>query len=151
MAGTPSSIPRARLHRLAVRTASCRSRRERFGGPAGGRICVVCCVTVYVTSVLITSTVNPSKQYTRSLSRWRAGTELCADKQEEPSGKKGSMGSEKRQKSFRSDLKSVVTLLFPPRFDRAARKTRRALAASLRLSCCRAAGSSVFPEDIVEF
>ena len=85
------------------------------------------------------------------LSRWRAGTELCADKQEEPSGKKGSMGSEKRQKSFRSDLKSVVTLLFPPRFDRAARKTRRALAASLRLSCCRAAGSSVFPEDIVEF
>ena len=41
MAGTPSSIPRARLHRLAVRTASCRSRRERFGGPAGGRICVV--------------------------------------------------------------------------------------------------------------
>ena len=34
------------------------------------------------------------------LSRWRAGTELCADKQEEPSGKKGSMGSEKRQKSL---------------------------------------------------
>ena len=61
------------------------------------------------------------------LSRWRAGTELCADKQEEPSGKKGSMGSEKRQKSFRSDLKSVVTLLFPPRFDRAASKTRRCL------------------------
>ena len=30
------------------------------------------------------------------LSRWRAGTELCADKQEEPSGKKGSMGSEDR-------------------------------------------------------
>ena len=47
------------------------------------------------------------------LSRWRAGTELCADKQEEPSGKKGSMGSEKRQKRFRSDLKSVVTLLYP--------------------------------------
>ena len=61
------------------------------------------------------------------LSRWRAGTELCADKQEEPSGKKGSMGSEKRQKSFRSDLKSVVTLLFPPRFDRAAFKIRRYL------------------------
>ena len=61
------------------------------------------------------------------LSRWRAGTELCADKQEEPSGKKGSMGSEKRQKSFRCNLKSVVTLLFPPRFDRAAFKTRRYL------------------------
>ena len=57
------------------------------------------------------------------LSRWRAGTELCADKQEEPSGKKGSMGSENRQKSFRCNLKSVVTLLFPPRFDRAASKT----------------------------
>ena len=62
-----------------------------------------------------------------SRSRWRAGTELCADKQEEPSGKKGSMGSEKRQKSFRCDLKSVVTLLFPPRFDRAAFKIRRYL------------------------
>ena len=37
------------------------------------------------------------------------------------------MGSEKRQKSFRCDLKSVVTLLFPPRFDRAAFKTRRYL------------------------
>ena len=60
------------------------------------------------------------------LSRWRAGTELCADKQEEPSGKKGSMGSEKRQKS-KVNLKSVVTLLFPPRFDRAAFKTRRYL------------------------
>jgi len=82
---------------------------------------------VYVTSVLITSTVNPSKQYTRSLSRWRAGTELCADKQEEPSGKKGSMGSENRQKSLRCNLKSVVTLLFPPRFDRAAFKIRRYL------------------------
>ena len=37
------------------------------------------------------------------------------------------MGSEKRQKSFRGNLKSVVTLLFPPRFDRAAFKTRRYL------------------------
>ena len=37
------------------------------------------------------------------------------------------MGSEKRQKSFRCNLKSVVTLLFPPRFDRAAFKTRRYL------------------------
>ena len=37
------------------------------------------------------------------------------------------MGSEKRQKSFRCDLKSVVTLLFPPSFDRAAFKIRRYL------------------------
>ena len=89
---------------------------------------------MYVTSVLITSTVDPSKRYTRSyLAGGLARRQLCADKQEEPSGKKGSMGSEKRQKSFRSDLKSVLPLLFPPRFDRAARKTRRALAAFLRL------------------
>jgi len=31
------------------------------------------------------------------LSRWRAGTELCAGTQEEPCCKKSSMGSEKRQ------------------------------------------------------
>ena len=37
------------------------------------------------------------------------------------------MGSENRQKSLRCNLKSVVTLLFPPRFDRAASKTRRYL------------------------
>ena len=49
------------------------------------------------------------------LSHWRAGTELCADKQEEPSGKKGSMGSEKRQKSFRCNLKSVATRSIPPK------------------------------------
>ena len=57
------------------------------------------------------------------LSRWRACTELCAGTQQEQCGKKSSMGSENRQKSFRC-LKSVVTLLFTPRFDRAAFKTR---------------------------
>jgi len=62
-----------------------------------------------------------------SRSRWTACTELCAGTQEEPRCKKSSMGSEKRQKSFRGNLKSVVTLLFPPRFDRAAFKTRRYL------------------------
>jgi len=72
-------------------------------------------------------------RYTRSyhagrLARW----ELCADKQEEPCGKKSSMGSEKRQKS-KVNLKSVVTLLFPPRFDRAAFKTRRYLPERLNL------------------
>ena len=109
-----------------MRTPSCGSRRERFGGPAGGRICVVCCVTVYVTSVLITSTVDPSKRYTRSyLAGGLARSSVPA--QEEPCCKKSSMGSEKRQKSFRGNLKSVVTLLFPPRFDRAAFKTRRYL------------------------
>ena len=73
------------------------------------------------------------------LSRWRAGTELCADKQEEPSGKKGSMGSENRQTCSRRFRKSTLMRSVPPRFERAARKTRRALAAFLRLSCCRAA------------
>ena len=82
---------------------------------------------MYVTSVFDNKHGQSVKAIHSFLSRWRAGTELCADKQEEPSGKKGSMGSEKRQKSFRCDLKSVVTLLFPPRFDRAAFKIRRYL------------------------
>ena len=43
------------------------------------------------------------------------------------------MGSENRQKSLRCNLKSVVTLLFPPRFDRAASKTRRYLPERLNL------------------
>ena len=38
---TPSPLVMIGNVRVAVRTASCRSRRERFGGPAGGRICVV--------------------------------------------------------------------------------------------------------------
>ena len=43
------------------------------------------------------------------------------------------MGSENRQKSLRCNLKSVVTLLFPPRFDRAASKTRRYLPERLNI------------------
>ena len=73
------------------------------------------------------------------LSRWRAGTELCAGTQEEPCGKKSSMGSENRQRCSPRFRKSALMRSVPPRFDRAARKTRRALAASLRLSCCRGA------------
>ena len=125
--------PDRELDRYATRSASAGGCRKSGWLTAASRrlpdrrVQNVWSVTVYVRSVLITSTVDPSKRYTRSLSRWRAGTELCADKQEEPSGKKGSMGSEKRQKSFRCNLKSVVTLLFPPRFDRAASKTRRYL------------------------
>ena len=38
---TPSPLVMIGNVRAAVRTASCRSRRERFGGPASGRICVV--------------------------------------------------------------------------------------------------------------
>ena len=49
------------------------------------------------------------------LSRWTACTELCAGTQEEPRCKKSSMGSEERQsEELRGNLKSVVTLLFPP-------------------------------------
>ena len=39
-----------------------------------------------------------------SRSRWTACTELCADNQEEPYGKKSSMGSENRQRRFRWNL-----------------------------------------------
>ena len=73
------------------------------------------------------------------LSRWKAGTELCAGTQQEPCGKKSSMGSENRQRCSPRFRKSALMRSVPPRFDRAARKTRRALAASLRLSCCRGA------------
>ena len=76
------------------------------------------------------------------LSRWTACTELCSGTQEEPCCKKSSMGSENRQRCSPRFRKSALMRSVPPRFDRAARKTRRALAASLRLSCCRAAGSS---------
>ena len=74
------------------------------------------------------------------LSRWTACTELCAGTQEEPCGKKSSMGSENRQRCSPRLRKSALMRSVPPRFDRAARKTRRALAASLRLSCCRGCG-----------
>ena len=59
-------------------------------------------------------------------SRWRAGTELCAGTQdEEPYGKKSSMGSESRQRSFRGNLKSSVTRSIAPK--RVALENRRYL------------------------
>ena len=67
------------------------------------------------------------------LSRWKACTELCAGTQQEPCGKKSSMGSENRQRCSPRFRKSALMRSVPPRFDRAARKTRRALAAFLRL------------------
>ena len=77
-------------------------------------------------------------------SRWRAGTELCADKQDEPCGKKSSMGSENRARCSRRFRKSVMVRSVPPRFDRAGLKTRRALVAFLRLSACCRLGKSRF-------
>ena len=72
-------------------TASCRL--------SDGRVQNVLSVTVYVRSVLVTSTVGLSKRCTRfrcpsNLTRSSA----CARKreQEEPSGKKSSIGSENR-------------------------------------------------------
>ena len=76
------------------------------------------------------------------LSRWKAGTELCAGTQQEPCGKKSSMGSENRQRCSPRFRKSALMRSVPPRFDRAARKTRRALAAFLRLSLCKLGGKS---------
>ena len=59
-------------------------------------------------------------------SRWRAGTELCAGTQdEEPYGKKSSMGSESRQRSFRGNLKFSVTRSIAPK--RVALENRRYL------------------------
>ena len=97
---------------------TCGSRRERFGGLAGGRICVVCCVTVYVTSVLITSTVDPSKRYTRSYHAGRLARS-SVPAHGKGCGKKSSMGSENRQ-IFRCNLKSVATHSIPPKRKRVA-------------------------------
>ena len=69
----PRRAPCARRHRAStpVRRAACCAdtfvwlSSRAFCVPAGGRTCVVCCVTVYVISVLIASMVDPSKRYTR--------------------------------------------------------------------------------------
>ena len=87
---------------------------------------------------------RPVKARHSFLSRCRAGTELCAGKQEEPCGKKSSMGSENRQRCSRRFRTSVMVRSVPPRFDRAGPKTRRALVAFLRLSACCRLGKSRF-------
>ena len=69
-------------------------------------------------------------------SRWRAGTELCAGTQdEEPYGKKSSMGSENRQRSFKGNLKSSVTRSIAPK--RVALENRRYLPERLLLPSSR--------------
>ena len=68
----PKRAQCARRHRASspLRGAACCAdaflwlSSRAFCVPAGGRACVVRCVTVYVMSVLITSTVDPSKRYT---------------------------------------------------------------------------------------
>ena len=63
------------------------------------------------------------------------------------------MRSENLQGCSRRFRKSTLMRSVPPRFDRAARKTRRALAAFLRLRLWSAsyAGRAVYPQYIDEF
>ena len=70
------------------------------------------------------------------LSRWKACTELCAGTHKSRAARevfKSSMGSENCQRCSPRFRKSALMRSVPPRFDRAARKTRRALAVFLRL------------------
>ena len=90
---------------------------------------------MYVTSVLIISTVDPSKRYTRSYHVGRLG-ELCASNTgTAPYGKKSSMGSENRQRSFKGNLKSSVTRSIAPK--RVALENRRYLPERLLLPSSR--------------
>ena len=95
---------------------------------------------MYVISVLITSTVDPLKRYTRHVTL-DGLHELCAGTWEEPCGKKSSMGSEKRQ-IFRCNLKSIATRSIPPK-----RKRCLELVDILRIDCssriaaCRVRGA----------
>ena len=76
--------PDRELDRYATRSASAGGCRKSGWLTAASRrlpdrrVQNVWSVTVYVRSVLITSTVDPSKRYTRSYLAGGAGTELCA-------------------------------------------------------------------------
>ena len=137
----PRRAPCARRHRASNvidRAACCVDAflwlsSRAFCGPAGVRMCVVCCVTVCVTSVLITSTVDPSKRYTRSYHAGRLARSSVPAHRRAVRQEKSSMGSENCQRCSPRFRKSALMRSVPPRFDRAARKTRRALAAFLRL------------------
>ena len=83
-------------------------------------------------SVLITSTVDPSKRYTRHDHVGRlARSSVPAHHTGEPYGKKSSMGSEDRQRRFRGNLKSSVTRSIAPK--RVALENRRYLPKRLLL------------------
>ena len=79
---------------------------------------------MYVTSVLITSTVDPSKRYSRHGTLDGLHGALCRHTQEEPYGKKSSIGSENRQRCSRR-FRTSVMVRSSPRFDRVALKARR--------------------------
>ena len=83
-------------------------------------------------SVLITSTVDPSKRYTRHDHVGRlARSSVPAHHTGEPYGKKSSMGSENHQRRFRGNLKSSVTRSIAPK--RVALENRRYLPKRLLL------------------
>ena len=83
-------------------------------------------------SVLITSTVDPSKRYTRHDHVGRlARSSVPAHHTGEPYGKKSSMGSKNRQRRFRGNLKSSVTRSIAPK--RVALENRRYLPKRLLL------------------
>jgi hypothetical protein len=91
---------------------------------------------VYVTSVLIISTVDPSKRYTLvpiTLDGWHGSSVPATGT--EPYGKKSSMGSENRQRSFKGNLKSSVTRSIAPK--RVALENRRYLPERLLLPSSR--------------
>ena len=136
----PRRAPCARRHRASNvidRAACCVDAffwlsSRAFCVPAGGRICRLMCHCV--RHIGLDNKHGRSVEAIHSfLSRWKAGTELCAGTQQEPCGKKSSMGSENCQRCSPRFRKSTLMRSVPPRFDRAARKTRRALAAFLRL------------------
>ena len=90
---------------------------------------------MYVISVLIISTVDPSKRYTRSYHVGRLARSSVPATGTEPYGKKSSMGSENRQRSFKGNLKSSVTRSIAPK--RVALENRRYLPERLLLPSSR--------------
>ena len=86
---------------------------------------------MYVTPVLITSTVDPSSDtlVPITLDGWHGSSVPATGT--EPYGKKSSMGSENRQRSFKGNLKSSVTRSIAPK--RVALENRRYLPERLLL------------------
>ncbi len=110
--------------RLAVWTASCGSLVESVLRPGGWEsMCRLMCHCVRHVS-LDNKYGRSVKAIHSSRSRWTACTELCAGTQEEPCGKKSSMGSENRQRCSRRFRKSAMMRSAPPRFDCVGRGTR---------------------------
>ena len=85
---------------------------------------------MYFISALITSTIDPSKRYTRHDHVGRMARSLCRHTGR-ADGKKSSMGSENRRRRFRGNLKSSVTRSIAP--ERAALENRRYLPKRLLL------------------